>query len=89
MNCDRSVGIETDYVPDGRSSIPDDDRRFFRTPQRPVCLWSQSALSQWVPWPLSQEVKQPGCGADHSTPSNAEVKIDGAITFTLLYVFMI
>jgi hypothetical protein len=29
---------------------------------------------QWVPGALSLKVKQPGCEADHSPPSSAEVK---------------
>jgi hypothetical protein len=34
---------------------------------------------RWVPWALSWGVKQPGHEADHSSPSSAEVKNDGAI----------
>jgi hypothetical protein len=28
----------------------------------------------WVPWALSLVIKRPGCEADHSPPSSAEVK---------------
>jgi hypothetical protein len=34
---------------------------------------------QWVPGALSLGVKRPGCEADHSPPSTAEVKVPGVI----------
>jgi hypothetical protein len=34
---------------------------------------------QWVPWAISPGLKKPGCEADHSPPSSAEVKNGGAI----------
>jgi hypothetical protein len=36
-------------------------------------------LVEWAPGALSTGVKLPGCEADNSTPSNAEIKNGGAI----------
>jgi hypothetical protein len=43
---------------------------------------------QWVPGALSLGVKRPGCEADHSPPSSAEVKNAWSYTSTPQYVFM-
>jgi hypothetical protein len=42
---------------------------------------------QWVPGALSLGVKWPGCEADHSPPSSAEVKNACSYTSTPQYVF--
>jgi hypothetical protein len=43
---------------------------------------------QWIPGALSPVIKRSGREADHSTPSNAEVKNTWVYTFTPPYVFM-
>jgi hypothetical protein len=43
---------------------------------------------QWVPGALSLGIKWPGCEADHSLPSSAEVKNGSKYTSTPQYVFM-
>jgi hypothetical protein len=43
---------------------------------------------QWVPGALSLEVKRPGCEADHSAPSNAEVNNEWSYTSISQYVSM-
>jgi hypothetical protein len=43
---------------------------------------------QWVPGALSLRVKWPGCEANHSPPSSAEVKNAWSYTSTPQYVFM-
>jgi hypothetical protein len=43
---------------------------------------------QWVPGALSVEVKRPGCVADHSPPSSAEVKNEWSYNFTPQYAFI-
>jgi hypothetical protein len=45
----------------------------FATASRPAVGLIQPPM-QWVPGALSLGVKRPGCEADHSPPSNAEVK---------------
>jgi hypothetical protein len=44
-----------------------------------LALGPTQPLSQWVLGSLSQGVELPGCEADHSPPSSAEVKNGGAI----------
>jgi hypothetical protein len=66
---DSSVDIPTGYGLDGRGSIPGRGKRFFCTPQGP-----DRSYIQWVPGALSPGVRRPGREADHSLPSNAEVK---------------
>jgi hypothetical protein len=51
---------------------------FFSTASRPTLGPTQSPI-QWVPGALSPGVKQWGHEANHSPPSSAEVKKDGAI----------
>jgi hypothetical protein len=45
----------------------------FTIVSRPA-LWLTQPPIQWVRGTLSLGVKRPGCGADHSPPSSAEVK---------------
>jgi hypothetical protein len=52
-------------------SIPDRGERFLSIPQPHIL---------WVPRVISPGVKRSGCDGDHSFPSNADVKLDGAIT---------
>jgi hypothetical protein len=44
---------------------------------------------QWILGAISAGEKQQRCEADHSPPSNAKAKNDGAIASTLPYVFMV
>jgi hypothetical protein len=67
---DSAVGIVSSYWLDDREvgvRIPVMSRIFtsLRSTQPPI---------QWVPWAVSPEVKRPGREADHSPPTNAEVK---------------
>jgi hypothetical protein len=47
----------------------------FFLPSRPELLWGPpNLLFQWVPVALSLDIERPEREADHSPPSNAEVK---------------
>jgi hypothetical protein len=64
-----------DYGLDGRGLIPDKGKRILSTPQRPYRLRGPSSLLFNGYWgAVSPGVKRPGRGADHSSPSSAEVK---------------
>jgi hypothetical protein len=57
-----------------RRSSPGGDEYFhFSTSPRPALVSTQPPI-QWVPGPLSPGVKRPAREADHSPPTNAEVK---------------
>jgi hypothetical protein len=58
----------------------------FSTVTRTVLGPTQPPI-QWVPVVLSLGVKRPGCKADHSPPSSAEVKNARSYTSTPQYVF--
>jgi hypothetical protein len=60
-----------------RGYIPDRDREDIFSPPIP-----------WVPAALSLKVKRPWHEADHSPPSNADVKKAWSYTFTIPCVFM-
>jgi hypothetical protein len=60
---------------------------FFATASRPVQRPTQSPV-QWVHKATSPAVKWPGCEADHSPSSSAEVKNEWRYTSTPPYVFM-
>jgi hypothetical protein len=47
---------------------------FLLTTASRTALWSTQSPDQWVLGALSLGVKRPGCAADHSPPSRAEVK---------------
>jgi hypothetical protein len=64
-----------------RRSLP------FATPSRPGLEPTQPP-NQWVPDALFPGVKRPGCEADHSFPSSAEVKNAWNCTSTHPFVFM-
>jgi hypothetical protein len=69
------------YGLDGRGSTPGSGKRFFSlfsTASRSA-LGPNQPLIQWVPGALFPVVKIPGCEADNSPPSNAEVKSGGAV----------
>jgi hypothetical protein len=71
-----SVGVATGYGLDGVLGF--DSRRglgifLFSTASRPALGPTQPPI-RWVLRALSPGVKQPGCEADHSPPSSAEVK---------------
>jgi hypothetical protein len=53
-----------------------------------TALGSTQPPIQWVPGALSLGVKRPGREADHSPPSNTEVKNACSYTSTPQYVFM-
>jgi hypothetical protein len=72
-----TCGIATGYELDGRDSIPCRGKTFLHSVQT-GCVATQPSV-QWVPGALSLEVKRQGHEADHSPPSNAEVKNGGAI----------
>jgi hypothetical protein len=56
-----------------RVRFPAGARNFFTTASRTALGTTQPPI-QWVPGALSLGVKRPGREADHSPPSNAEVK---------------
>jgi hypothetical protein len=58
---------------DGLVSIPDRSKSFFSSPQ------PTERSIEWVQGALVPGVKRPGRETDHSPPSTAEVKNDGAI----------
>jgi hypothetical protein len=59
----------------------------FVTASRPA-LWLMPSSIQREQGALSPGVMRPDCEADHSPPSNAELKNDGAISPTPPYVYM-
>jgi hypothetical protein len=72
---DGSVGTATGYGLGDRGSILGSDGRFFIFSTASTLVLG---LTQ-VPGALSSGEKWPMCEADHSRPSSAEVKNDGAI----------
>jgi hypothetical protein len=62
--------------------IPDRGKRFFSTASRPVLGPTQAPI-KWGLGALSPGIKRQGFEADHSAPSNAQVKNGGAITSLL------
>jgi hypothetical protein len=44
------------------------------TMSRPALMPPPQPPIQWVPWALPLRLKRSGCEADHSSPSNSEVK---------------
>jgi hypothetical protein len=79
-----SVGTATRYGLDGLGSIPG-SARFFSSPVSRPALRPTWPPIQWVLGALSPRVKWKRREADHSLPSNAEVKNGGATppyTFT-------
>jgi hypothetical protein len=87
---DSSVGIATGYGLDDQgdgSSSPGRVKNFhFSISSRPA-LESIQPLIKWVPG-LFPGVKRQGREADHSPPTNAEVKKMWIYTSTPLYVLM-
>jgi hypothetical protein len=81
-----SVGIATGYGLDDRRVgvwVPVGSR-IFSSPRLPDLLWGP----QWVPGTPSLGVKRPGCEADHSAPTSAEVKKIWIYISTPPYAFM-
>jgi hypothetical protein len=68
-----SVGIQTDYG----VRFPTEARDC--TPKRPDRLWGSTQPIQWTPVVLSPGVKRLEGEAEHSPPTNAEVKNGVAI----------
>jgi hypothetical protein len=88
---DSSVGIALGYGLDDRV-LGFDSRRglgifLFATASGTALGPTQPPL-QWIPGALSLGIKGPGREADHSPPSNAEVKNAWSYTSTPQYVFM-
>jgi hypothetical protein len=81
----------SDWLRDGgpkdRSSSPGKVKNFLFSTSRPVLGPTQPPI-QWVPGALSPGVKQPEREADHSPPTNAEVKKTWVCTSTPPYAFM-
>jgi hypothetical protein len=77
---DSLVGITAGYELDDRGSIAGRDKRFFlfNTASRPA-LGPTHPPVQWISGALSPGVKGLGREADHSAPSNVEVKNGGSI----------
>jgi hypothetical protein len=75
--------------PKGPNSSPGRDKNFlFSMSSRPTLGPTQPPI-QWLPRVLSRGVKRPGREADHSPPSNAEVKNTWRYTYTSPYGFMV
>jgi hypothetical protein len=74
------VGIVTSYGWTAEGSIPGRAKRFFFISHRPDRFWGPSSfLSDRYQELFSRGVKRLGREADHSSPSSAEIKNDGAI----------
>jgi hypothetical protein len=90
-NWDNAVGIAIGCGLDGREvgvRVPLGARFFLlSTSSRPV-LGPTKPPIQWVPGALSLALKRPGREADHSLPTNAEVKKTWIYTSTPSYAFM-
>jgi hypothetical protein len=70
---DSSLGTVTGYWLDGQGSIPGRGKISpFSIASRPA-MGPTQPLIQWVQGSLPPVVKRPGCKADHSPPSSAEV----------------
>jgi hypothetical protein len=75
MSRGSSGSIVSDYGLDDRGSIPDKGRGFFFQPLRPDRLWGPPASYQMgTGGPFPGGKARPGRDADHSPPTNAEVK---------------
>jgi hypothetical protein len=74
INVYSSVSAGTGDGLDGHGLILQGQEIFlYSTASRPALGPTQPPV-QWVPEALSPGVKRPGCEADHSPPSSAEVK---------------
>jgi hypothetical protein len=83
-----SVGIAT-TLRAGRSGFDSRQRLWiflFASVSRPALGPTQPPI-QWVPGPLSLGAKWPGCEADDSPPSSADVRNTWSYTSTPQYVF--
>jgi hypothetical protein len=81
---DSAVGIATDYGLDDWwvvDRVPVRVRILF-SPCCPDQFWGPHSFLSNVYWGFSQRVKRPGHEADHSPPTNAEVKKTWIYTFT-------
>jgi hypothetical protein len=67
----------------GQSSSPGWVRNSFFSMSSRLVLWPNQPPNQWVPG-----VKQPGCEADHSSPTSAKVNQKWIYTSTPPYTFM-
>jgi hypothetical protein len=74
--------------PRGRSSSSGRVKNFLYSTSSREDLGPTQSLIKWVLGALSPEVKQPGCEADHSPQTSAEIKEMWVYTPTSPYVFM-
>jgi hypothetical protein len=74
---DSSVGIPKGYGLGGRRSTSGRHKKFFSTSQRPDRIWCPPSLLFLVTKGYLPGAKWPGCEAEHSPPSNVEVKNSG------------
>jgi hypothetical protein len=79
-NRDSSLGVETQYGLDGRSSIPGGDKKFSSTSQRPDWLQGPpSLLFSGHRRLFLRGVHRPDRETDNTFPSRAEINNGGAI----------
>jgi hypothetical protein len=71
-----TVSIMSNYGLDNRGSIRDRGREFFFSPLHPDQLWGPPShlYNGYGGGSFLRDKAWPGCDADHSTPSSAEVK---------------
>jgi hypothetical protein len=82
------VVIATDYLLEGRGSIPGKGKGFiYSTSSRPALKFTQPPI-QRVPGTLSSGVKRSEHEADRSPPSSAKVKSGGAIPPHTPHIFV-
>jgi hypothetical protein len=82
-----AVSLYSDGL-DGRGSIPSSVKCLSLLHSVQIGSEAHPASIQSVPGEISPGIKRPGLDADHSTPSNTEVKNGEAIRSLPPYVFM-
>jgi hypothetical protein len=89
MSHDISVSMATEYELDGRGSIPGEATYYFLRVSIPA-LGPTELTIQWIPRVLTQGLKRQEREADHSPPTNADVKNGDIPPFpTHLHVIML
>jgi hypothetical protein len=75
------LGRYSDGLPAGRPGFDSRQKQtsFLYSTASRLALWPTQLHVQWVSWSVSRAVKRLGREADHSPPSSAEAKNDGAI----------
>jgi hypothetical protein len=74
---DRGVGVQVSVA-----------KNFLFSMSSRLVLGPAQPRTQWIPGAFSLEVKQPGCEADHSPQTSAEVKKIWTYISAPLYAFM-